>query len=177
MFFVTLQGKQNVWLRADTLTDSFKAVTMTPQRELDSSEFKLSLGQAVRRGSRVRCPYCGIGRLFSGLWRMNTVCSECSTNLLREPGYFLGSTYINYGFTAGLTISSYVLLHFGLDWPNQILMPGLMVFCLIFPLVFFRYARSLWLSLDCFFDRVGAQQAIAGSQPVESHREVSNNGG
>ena len=143
----------------------------------DPSEFKLSLGQALGRGARIRCPYCGIGRLFSGLLRMNNVCSECHTNLLREPGYFLGSTYINYGFTAGLTTPTYVLLHFGLDWSNRILMPGLMVFCLIFPLVFFRYARSLWLSLDCFFDRAGAQQAIAGSQQSESHREVSNNGG
>jgi len=107
---------------------------------------------------------------------MNAVCDECGTRLERDPGYFLGSAYINYGITAGLTTITYVVLHFGFDWSNRILMPGLMAFCLVFPLIFFRYARSLWLALDCFFDRVGAQQAIAGSQQSESRREVPNNG-
>jgi hypothetical protein len=34
--------------------------------------------------------------------------------------------------------------------------PGLAAFCIIFPLVFFRYARSLWLSFDCWLDSQGA---------------------
>jgi len=106
---------------------------------------------------------------------MNVTCDKCGTSLEREPGYFLGSTYINYAVTAGLTTVSYVALHFGAGWSNAVLMPGLAVFCLIFPLVFFRYARSLWLSLDCFFDRAGAQQMIADSHESESRREVSNN--
>lgn len=140
------------------------------------SDFQLSLGQALSRAIRLKCPYCGEGRLFAGWFRMNAACEQCGVQLEREGGYFLGSTYINYGLTAGLTTVTYVLLHFGLDISNVVLMPGLMAFCLIFPLVFFRYARSLWLSLDCFFDRLGAQQAIAKSQQLESRREVSNNG-
>lgn len=155
--------------------------------QLNEEEFRLSFGQALSRAARVRCPYCGEGHLFAGLLRMNQQCGVCGTRLERDGGYFLGSTYINYGLTAGLTTVSYVLLHFGLGISNQVLMPGLMAFCLIFPLVFFRYARSLWLSLDCFFDRAGAQQMIASSQrtergpansgPAESRPEVSNNGG
>jgi len=143
----------------------------------DSSGFQLTFGQAVSRAARIRCPYCGDGTLFSGLLRMNSVCGECGTKLEREPGYFLGSTYINYGITATLCTVTYVVLHFGFGWPNTVLMPGLMAFVVIFPLVFFRYARSMWLSLDCFFDRVGAQQVIAESQQPESHRELTNNGG
>lgn len=140
------------------------------------SDFQLTLGQALGRAVRLRCPYCGRGRLFAGLLRMNQACEECGTELERDSGYFLGSTYINYGLTAIITTISYVVLHFGLDVSNQVLMPGLMAFCLIFPLVFFRYARSLWLSLDCFFDRLGAQQVMANSPRTESRREVSNNG-
>jgi len=141
----------------------------------EPSEFRLTLGQALARAIRVRCPYCGSGRLFAGLLRMNAACNKCGTCFERDEGYFLGSTYINYGITAGLTTVSYVVLHFGVGWSNRVLMPGLMLFCVFFPLFFFRYARSLWLALDCFFDRVGAQQAIAGSQQQESQPEVSNN--
>jgi hypothetical protein len=33
-----------------------------------------------------------------------------------------------------------------------------LAFCLLFPLWFFRYARSLWLALDCYFDPQGARE-------------------
>jgi hypothetical protein len=35
---------------------------------------------------------------------------------------------------------------------NQVLLAGSLVFCLVFPLWFHRYARSLWLALDEWFD-------------------------
>ncbi len=149
---------------------------MTFPQSIDPIEFELSFSQALARAVRVRCPYCGIGRLFAGLIRMNSTCDECGTRFEREPGYFLGSTYINYGITAGLTTVAYVTLHFAFGLPNRVLMPALMSFCVVFPLVFFRYARSLWLALDCFFDRMGAQQVIKSSQQSESRREVPNNG-
>lgn len=137
---------------------------------------KLSFPQAVLRGITLRCPACGRGRLFRGLFSMNRECATCRYPFERPPGYFLGSTYINYGVTAVITTFTYVVLYFGVGVEKQTLLPCLLVFCLIFPLVFFRFARSLWLSLDCFFDRLGAQQAIAKSQQLESRREVSNNG-
>lgn len=124
----------------------------------------LRFRQAISRGVRLRCPACGRGRLFRGLFRMNVRCSECDFCFERAPGYFLGSTYINYGVTAMTTTMSYVLLHFGLGWANEVLLPGLVLFCLVFPLVFFRFARSLWLSLDCCFDRVGAMEAMSASR-------------
>ncbi|MCH2203431.1 MAG: DUF983 domain-containing protein [Fuerstiella sp.] len=149
---------------------------MTSQNRSGSINFELSLGRALSQAVRIRCPYCGEGRLFAGLFRMHCVCSECGTRLEREPGYFLGSTYINYGITAGFSTLTYVLLHIGLGWSNRVVMSGLMAFCLIFPLIFFRYARSLWLALDCFFDPLGAQQVILTSRRSESRDELSNIG-
>ncbi|MEQ9407952.1 MAG: DUF983 domain-containing protein [Fuerstiella sp.] len=115
---------------------------------------------------------CGRGRLFRNLFQMNTSCPECGFRIDRPAGYFLGSTYINYGFTAVATTASYVVLHFGLRWSNAELLPGLVAFCLIFPLVFFRFARSLWLSLDCHFDRVGAAEAVEKSRPASNSSEL-----
>ena len=112
--------------------------------------------------------------MFSGLLRMCARCPECGVPFEREAGYFLGSTYINYGITAGVTTLSYVVLHFGFNLPNEWVMPGLMAFCLIFPVFFFRYARSLWLAIDCFFDRMGAEQTLAQAQQPQSKAEDEN---
>ena len=113
----------------------------------------------VIRALHLVCPMCGQGVLFRGWIRMNSNCQSCGFQFERGPGYFLGSTYINYGLTAALTTWTYMILHFGFGVSNQALLPGLLAFCAVFPLVFFRYARSLWLSLDSYFDRVGAEES------------------
>ena len=136
----------------------------------------LTFGQAVYRGMRLRCPACGRGLLFRGFFSMNAECQKCHYGFSRPPGYFLGSTYINYGVTAFVTTASYVALHFGFQWSRERLLPWMLAFCVIFPLVFFRFARSLWLSLDCLFDRVGASEAMSGSRWNQTDKEVENNG-
>lgn len=82
----------------------------------------------------------------------------------------MGSTYINYGFTALISTFSYIVLIFGFGWQKELLLPGLLVFCLIFPLVFFRFARSMWLALDCFIDRVGASEAMSDSRRIKNDK-------
>ncbi|MEZ6131479.1 MAG: DUF983 domain-containing protein [Planctomycetaceae bacterium] len=135
---------------------------------------RLSFGQALFRGVTLRCPACARGRLFRNMFQMHAECGECGFRFERAPGYFLGSTYINYGITALTTTVSYVVLHFGLGYSRDHLLPGLLAFCLIFPLVFFRFARSLWLALDCFFDRVGASESMSAIDQKKSRQEVSD---
>jgi len=98
---------------------------------------------------------------------MKTKCERCGFRFERDPGYFLGSTYINYGLTTLVTTWSYLVLRFVMGIEQSWLIPGLATFCIIFPLVFFRYARSLWLSFDCYFDRTGAleMQQETGTRP------------
>lgn len=133
-----------------------------------------SIGQAFSRATALKCSMCGKGSLFSGWLRMNEKCDHCNFRFERDPGYFLGSTYINYGLTTLLTTWSYIVLHFVLDVGGRWLIPGLATFCVIFPVLFFRYARSLWLAFDCFFDKAGAleQRAESGNVPdPESSKE------
>ena len=122
-----------------------------------------SASQAFLRGTSLVCPMCGQGKLFAGWLHMNSNCSKCHFKFERDPGYFLGSTYINYGLTTLLTTWTYILFRFGLGWDKQWLILGLATFCVLFPLVFFRYARSLWLSFDCYFDRTGAMESRSDS--------------
>lgn len=81
---------------------------------------------------------------------MHSNCSDCRLKYERAPGYFLGSAYINYGITAVLITVTYVSLHFGAGFENR----TLAAFCVLFPLFFFRYARSLWLAMDYYIDVV-----------------------
>jgi uncharacterized protein (DUF983 family) len=106
----------------------------------------------IARALRLRCPRCGTGKLFIGWFTMPERCSECRLKLERAPGYYLGSAYINYGLTAVLITVLYFALHFGVGWTNRQLTFPLMAVVVVFPLFSFRYARALWLALDCHFD-------------------------
>lgn len=80
-------------------------------------------------------------------------CPNCNMKYERAPGYFLGSAYVNYGITAVVLMFAYFVLHFGFRWSNRQLALPLSAFCVLFPLWAFRYARAVWLALDCHFDR------------------------
>lgn len=108
----------------------------------------MSVSRLVFRAARLRCPRCGEGKLFSGWFRMFPACSQCGLKYDREPGYFLGSIYFNYGLTALIVTISYIVGAFVLELPSNALMTGLVVFCVLFPLWFFRYARALWMGFD-----------------------------
>jgi uncharacterized protein (DUF983 family) len=98
------------------------------------------------------CPACGGGRLFRGWFSMHERCGHCGLKFVREPGFFLGSIYFNYGLTTVLVMITYLTLFFTTDISPQVLLWSLTAFCILFPLWFFRYARSLWLGMDQYFD-------------------------
>ena len=104
------------------------------------------------RAVRLRCPRCGEGRLFVNWFKMHHHCEHCHFRYERDPGFFLGSAYINYGLTAMLVTIAYMIAHFGFEIKNADLAIPLGAFAILFPLFYFRYARSLWLAMDCFID-------------------------
>ena len=105
------------------------------------------------RALRLRCPRCGEGNLFQGWFHMSETCQHCQFVIQRPAGYYLGSTYINYGITAIIVTAAFLIGRFGFHLSSDQLLIPLMVFCLIFPVLLFRHARALWLALDCQFDR------------------------
>ena len=104
--------------------------------------------QTVGRGLRLRCPRCGEGKLFKGVFAMNDACPSCGLDFKREQGYYIGAMYVNYGATTAVLLGVSLPLIDKYPLPN-ILWP-LGVFCTIFPIWFFRYSRSLWLAMDLY---------------------------
>jgi uncharacterized protein (DUF983 family) len=114
---------------------------------------QLGFWRRVGRSLRLRCPRCGRGRLFSGWIKMEERCSECNLDLRREPGFYLGSIYFNYGMTALVVTVVYIAALAQGYGRSKVLLWGMAAFCFVFPLWFFRYARSLWLGMDHYVDR------------------------
>ena len=78
----------------------------------------------LRRALRLRCTLCGQGKLFAGWFKMHGECLHCGAKLEREPGFFLGSIYFNYGLTALIVGVTYPLLLFSRSVPERPLQIG-----------------------------------------------------
>ena len=86
--------------------------------------------------------------MFRGLFTMHDRCPACGLLFEREQGYFVGAIYVNYAVTVALIFVGSLVLdrYVTLDVTWQIVMWS--VFAVAFPVVFFRYSRSLWLSVE-----------------------------
>ena len=107
----------------------------------------VTAGQLIARGFTHRCPNCGNHTLFAGFnWlKANDVCRVCGMRFEREPGFFLGATVINYTLTTVLMLAPLLVFVFQqrIDTPTAII--AAIAWCLIFPLLFYRTSKSLWL--------------------------------
>jgi len=118
----------------------------------------------ISRAWRLRCPRCGQAPLFKNWFRMHVACGHCHLRFEREPGYFLGSIYINYGLTALLVTLFYFMLVGGGWAAPQTALWIVAGFALVFPIWFFRYARSLWLGVDHYWDPTQSDSAERDSR-------------
>lgn len=122
------------------------------------NELSRRFRKLVGRALRWKCPVCGRGSLFRGLLTMHEHCSCCGLRFEREPGYFLGSIYFNYGITALLATIVYIFLfvrQMANGWTPQV---ALLIFVVMFPVFLHRHARSLWLGFDQWLDPRGQEE-------------------
>jgi uncharacterized protein (DUF983 family) len=104
--------------------------------------------QAISRAIQLRCPACGVGPLFRGLFVMAPRCVHCGHSYRREPGFYLGSISINYGVTAICTILLYALMVMGLGASHERALMVSLVVAVGLPVLLFRWARAFLLTLD-----------------------------
>ena len=74
---------------------------------------------------------------------MRSECDSCGLRLQREPGYYLGSIYFNYGLTALIVTVTYFVLFLTTEISPDTLLVALTAFCVLFPIWFFRYAQPV----------------------------------
>jgi uncharacterized protein (DUF983 family) len=130
-------------------------ISVAGTQEKEHLMAELTYGTAASRALHLVCPRCGVGPLFKNLITMYEHCPHCSLKYERAPGYFLGSTYVNYGFMAITMTTAYMILRYVMDISNSVLIGPLTVYCVVMPIILFRYARSWWLAMDCYCDPTG----------------------
>lgn len=106
------------------------------------------------RGLFLRCPVCGQGKLFSRGFKMNRQCPVCGLTFEREEGYFSSAMAIN------LVISELIIAAVAIPLAANLSIPLIMALLIglplpfLLPLIFYRHSKSLWLSMDHYFNPV-----------------------
>lgn len=112
------------------------------------------VGRMLSRGLRLRCPLCGRGALFRGMFRMHRVCRVCGLWFEREAGYFIGGMELHWILTYVLGVAGYFPARPFL--PAGDILPVLIYLVAAFALslLLYRPARGLWMALDNICDPV-----------------------
>jgi uncharacterized protein (DUF983 family) len=109
------------------------------------------LMQIVRRAAHWRCPNCGRGTLFRGVFRMLPRCPVCGLSYFPEQGYYVGAMIINYGITTAIVVAIFLVSllfpDFTLPSTNSKILLW-MVFAVALSLLLMRHSYSFWLGLD-----------------------------
>ena len=103
------------------------------------------------RGLLLRCPNCGKGKLFRRGFTMYEKCPVCGWRFEREEGYWTGAIALNLVVTELLIALVAVPVAIALatsQIPILLLMIVSLPLPILLPLLFFRHAKSLWMSFD-----------------------------
>ena len=107
----------------------------------------VSHSDLITRGFNCTCPNCGRAPLFMTFFHLHQNCPVCNFKLLREPGFFLAATAILQGLVIFFVMLPMMLLWVMGILPGNVAMISGVGLSVLFPLVFFRHSRSLWLML------------------------------
>lgn len=100
-----------------------------------------------------RCPRCREGELFErpayrldAFYKMYPMCPNCKQDFQIEPGFYMGASYIGYGFTVLITLIGAFLYTFVFPEAGEWTAISWIIFTimLFIPLIF-RYARTVML--------------------------------
>jgi len=86
---------------------------------------------------------------------MNHDCPACGLKFFREPGYFVGAMIINYGITAAILITAYLLSqYFPEMWHTSAEVKILvwMAVAIVLSLIFVPFSRGIWLAVDYWME-------------------------
>lgn len=105
----------------------------------------------ARRAAHWRCPHCGRGPLFRGVFRMLPGCPECGLSYFPEQGYYVGAMIINYVATTAVVVVIFLLSVLFRDFTTLSINSKIllwMAFAIGLSLLLMRHAYSFWLGID-----------------------------
>lgn len=122
-----------------------------------SASTEVSLGEALRRAFRGRCPRCGQGALFTARFRLHSACSSCEMPYRREQGAMTGQMVLSAVLTEIFAVLVSLALFFLTDLDRS---QGLLIG--VPTVVGFSYwclprMMAAWVAIEFFTDAVSAK--------------------
>jgi uncharacterized protein (DUF983 family) len=96
---------------------------------------------------RLRCPRCHRGAVFASAFKIRVQCPVCGLLFERSSGEMTGGMVINLVVTEAIVVISGSLYALFTDVPLLPLLSILILVAIIFPILFYHNARSLWVSI------------------------------
>jgi uncharacterized protein (DUF983 family) len=127
------------------------------------------LQQIVRRAAHWRCPNCGHGRLFRGVFRMFSRCPVCELSYFPEQGYYVGAMIINYAVTTAVVVAIFLLSLLIPDFTSLSTNSKILLwiaFAIVLSLLLMRHSYSFWLGLDFWIKPRQPEVPTAGKFPL-----------
>ncbi|UQD55102.1 DUF983 domain-containing protein [Flavobacterium sp. K5-23] len=100
------------------------------------------------------CPHCLKGKVFNekniflkfGFPNMNSNCSHCNYKFEKEPGYFFGAMYVNYGLTVAQAIGTYLIAQLFFEVTFDLRIIAIIAIVIVAMSSFnIRLSRLLWI--------------------------------
>jgi len=100
------------------------------------------------------CPHCLQGKVFKekniflhiGFPKMNEYCPHCNNKFEKEPGYFYGAMYVNYGLTVAQSIATFTIAQFFFTENFDLrIIPIITVVIIAMASINIRLSRLLWI--------------------------------
>jgi len=123
---------------------------------------KRSISRYLGRAMMLRCPVCGISRIFLPVLQTRSLrdwftpldgCPRCGYPYEREPGYFLASVWlINYGVGSLLGVSIYLFLEAFYHLDLLVLFATVLTPIALFNFFFARHSKAIFIAVDHLCD-------------------------
>ena len=110
--------------------------------------------KTLMRGLRLRCPVCGESNVFRAPFHVRHHCPACLALFQREAGFFVGAIMVNVVVTEGAVMLAFGVCLLALGGGGSLTLPVLFAVALLFPILFYHHAWSLWLAGDHVVERL-----------------------
>lgn len=96
-------------------------------------------------GLWLKCPNCHQGNLFASFFKLHKTCPVCAVRFERETGEETGGMSVSIVVLGVVFLLCYPLTEIFTTWPAWVHLLIWLPFSIIFPILFYRYSRSLWI--------------------------------
>lgn len=102
-----------------------------------------------------KCPRCHEGDFFAEksflkfgrILKLHENCSNCNLKYAMEPSFYYGAMYVNYGLTVGLSIITFLIAKFLLDFSLLQSFIAIVVALILLTPINMRLSRIIWINI------------------------------